>query len=94
MSKLEIGSKVVRQSGRFSIVREVSRATYRAGKTLTWYVETEGEPSVMSFDTLREAREWFDECVKEDAAKAIPLRERLCTPMTVGQASIALSTVV
>lgn len=69
MSKQEIGSKIVRKSGRFSIVRDVSRATYRARKALTWYVETEGEPSVMGFDTLREAREWFDECVKEDATK-------------------------
>lgn len=69
MSKQEIGSKIVRRSGRFSIVREVSRATYRAGKKLTWYVETEGDPSVMAFDTLREAREWFDECVTEDATK-------------------------
>lgn len=75
MSKLEIGSKTVRQTGRFSIVREVSRATYSAGKALTWYVETEGEPSVMAFDTLREAREWFDDLVKEDAAKAAPLGE-------------------
>lgn len=69
MSKLETGSAVVRESGRFSIVREVSRSTYSAGKALTWYVETAGEPSVMAFDTLREAREWFDECVKEDAVK-------------------------
>ena len=89
MSKLEIGQKIVRQSGRFRIVRDVSRATYRAGKTLTWYVETEGEPSVMSFDTLREAREWFDELV----AEITPLRERICTPMTVGEASIIASTV-
>lgn len=69
MSKLEIGFKIVRQSGRFSIVREVSRSTYSAGKALTWYVETEGEPGIMAFDTLREAREWLDACVKEDAVK-------------------------
>lgn len=92
MSKLEIGAKTVRQSGRFSIVREVSRATYRAGKALTWYVETEGQPDVMTFDTLREAREWFDDLVAEEAAKAQPLRERLCTPVSVAEAGRSAAT--
>ena len=69
MPKHEIGSKVVRQSGRFSIVKDVWRSHRPgAGLRVDWIVETEGESGVMAFDTLREAREWFCECVAEDAA--------------------------
>lgn len=72
MTTKEIGLKVVRQSGRFRIIKDVWRGSgYRAGLRTDWIVETEGERGAMAFDTLREAREWFDELVKEDAA-ALP----------------------
>ena len=60
---------------RFRIVRDAWRGHARGnrGLRIDWIVETEGERGVMAFDTLREAREWFDACVKEDAAlSALP----------------------
>ena len=75
MTKEDTGSKVVRESGRFRIVRDAWRGHARGnrGLRIDWIVETEGERGVMAFDTLREAREWFDACVKEDAAlSALP----------------------
>lgn len=94
MNKQDTGSKVVRESGRFRIVRDAWRGHTpgRKGLRIDWIVETEGERGVMAFDTLREAREWFDALVAEEAAKAQPLRAKLCTPVSVEDAARLAAT--
>lgn len=74
MSTKEIGSKVIATNGRFSIVKDVYRVTARRGLRTDWMVETKGQRGVMAFDTLREASEWFDAVVKEDADKAVDVQ--------------------
>ena len=51
-----------------------------------WIVEVNGQ-QIFSAYRKKDALPFFEQATK-------PLRERLCTPMTVGQGSVAMSTVI
>ena len=79
-------TKTVEANGhRFDIVR-VKYWGFRCNSLSTnWEIHKDGV-SMSNHMFLRDAKEKLDQLT-------VPLRERLCTPMTVGQAAIAMSTV-
>lgn len=77
---------VVHTEGEFKIIRW-KFWPFRCQTISTVWIVMRGEEKVAMHSRLRDAK-------AEIQRLAMPLRERLCTPMTVGQASIAASTVL
>lgn len=80
------GKTTVLEANGAKLIRWNSYAFCRPSVTTMWIVEANGEQVFLCY-RKKDALPIFERA-------AAPLRERLCTPMTVGEAAIAASTVL
>lgn len=80
------GKTTVLEANGAKLIRWNSYAFRRPSVTTTWIVEVNGEQILLCY-RKKDALPIFERA-------AAPLRKRLCTPMTVGEAAIAASAVI
>jgi len=77
---------IIAREGEFSIVR-VRYWGFRCNSLSTYWEIRKAGNSVAHWSRMRDAKKEFKQLTSS-------LRERLCTPMTVGEASLAASSVI
>jgi len=77
-----------RQAKRIEATQAIKRRAKDAVKVGDHYTDEDRRVA-----DQQDARDLFRAFLAEEICAAAPLRESLCTPMTVGEASIAASTV-